>query len=81
MGVFLLFAGGNYDRCGGLSDYHSTYKTLEDAFNAADKLIGTDNENGTTYDWYQILDTQNPDGYFCDYFKRAKKNDLITCNP
>ena len=77
---FLLFAGGNYDRCGGMHDYHSAYETLEEAFEAAQKLMFTELQPGTEIEWYHILDTHNPDGYYTEE-SMYKRHQLTPTNP
>jgi hypothetical protein len=74
MKKYLLFTGSWYESCGGLWDYHSAYPTLEDAFDAGDKLIGTELQPSTEIEWYQILDCDNPDGFYYseEHIKTAK---------
>jgi hypothetical protein len=61
MNKFLLIAGNNYDSCHGLEDYAGTYDTLDEALEAGDKLVECDDNN---IDWYQILDCNDPTGYY-----------------
>ncbi len=69
MNKFLLIAGNNYDSCHGLEDYAGTYDTFDEAFEAGDKLVECDDNN---IDWFQILDCNNPTGYYSNSEHRNK---------